>query len=47
MTKKVREPAAPTAHDVVEIIDQASSSHVSAIVESAQDGNYLSCPGTL
>jgi hypothetical protein len=41
VTKATHEPAAPAAHDVVEIIDQTSSVRVSAVVESTQNGHYV------
>lgn len=41
MNKGAQAPAAPAAHDVVEIINQSSSVHVSAVVESAQDGHCV------
>jgi hypothetical protein len=41
MSENVRPPSGPAAFDVVEIIDRLSASHVSAVVESANDRNFV------
>ncbi|MDX6628817.1 MAG: PilZ domain [Gaiellales bacterium] len=41
MSEQPPTPAAPAPHDMVEIVDQLSSVRVTAIVESADDGQYV------